>query len=243
MAAEPAPFRDAEAWLAARGITREPILEEAPAPPAEPGSEPDPATAAPVSPRDATRLAAQVAADAAVAGAEQQASPVVTFGLEDEVAGAVAFLRRSTAGAPQSEGRLADKLRQRGHPAVVIEHALAQARRERVVDDAAMAAALVEEKRRAGHAPARIRRDLLARGFDAELLDPLLLAAESEDQEAAAFATAVEKAARLTAVPTDTAFRRVVGHLSRRGYPEGLARKVARQAVFTSRDAERAAGR
>jgi hypothetical protein len=43
-------------------------------------------------------------------------------------------------------------------------------------------------------------------------------------------------------VETETAYRRVVGYVARRGYPEALARKVAREAVFASRDAQRAAG-
>jgi len=105
-----------------------------------------------------------------------------------------------------------------------------------------MAAALVEERRAKGHAPSRIRRDLRARGFGDDLLDALLASAEAEDPEAAAFALAKEKAESLSGVATDTAFRRVAAYVARRGYPEGLARKVAREAVFASRDAERTAG-
>lgn len=282
MADHATPYRDAEAWLAERGVVREPI-HLAPPPPAEdaPPSAPphrgpspevtvgtgagaDAADAAggaegsrtegadaveaerpvgEVGAREAHRLLGQAGADAALAAAEREAAPSTAPGLEDEVARAVAFIRRSTAGAPQAEGRLRDKLAERGHPEQVVVSALERARRERLIDDAAMATALVEEKRRAGHAPARIRRDLRGRGFTDEVLDPLLAAAESEDQEAAAFAVAAERAARLTGAATETAYRRVVGHVTRRGYPEGLARKVARAAVFTSREQERAAGR
>ncbi len=248
MAAEATPFRDAEAWLAARGIDREPIRVE-PAAAAEDaddqGAASEPAAGAPgeVRPREAVQLAQQSAADSALAAGERAAVPSAEPGLEDEVARAVAFVRRSTAGAPQAEGRVKEKLSDRGHPAAVIDLALAQARRERLVDDAAMVAALVEEKRRAGHAPARIRRDLRARGFEDAELDPALAAAESEDQEAAAFALAAERAARLTAAPVENAYRRVAAHVARRGYPDGLARKVARAAVFASRDQAHTAGR
>jgi regulatory protein len=247
VAAEPAPFRDAEAWLAARGVPREPIRLEA----ADPGADTDePVTAAPppaggtaeVRPREAVQLAQQVAADAAVVAAERAAVPTGGEGLEDEVARAVAFVRRSTAAAPQAEGRLRQKLSERGHPTVVTDLALTQARREGLVDDAAMVAALVDERRRAGHAPARIRRDLRARGFEDAELDPALAAAEAEDQEAAAFAVASERAARLTAAPVEAAYRRVAAHVARRGYPESLARKVARAAVFASREDARVAG-
>ena len=248
MAAEATPFRDAEAWLAARGIEREPIHPEA-APGVEDaddrGVAPTPAVDDPgqVRPREAVRLAQQAATDAALVAGERTAAPSGQPGLEDEVARAIAFVRRSTAAAPQAEGRLREKLAERGHPPAVIDLALTQARRERLVDDAAMVAALVEEKRRAGHAPARIRRDLRARGFEDTDLEPALAPAESEDQEAAAFAVAAERAARLTAAPVENAYRRVAAHVARRGYPDGLARKVARAAVFASREDARTAGR
>lgn len=258
MPAGATPFRDAEAWLAERGVAREPIRVEPAAPPAgtdDPGGA-DPGGADPgprgvpvagdlteVRPREALRVAQQAAADAATVDAERAAAPTTAAGLEDEVARAVAFVRRSTTAAPQAEGRVRDKLAERGHAATVIDLALSQARRERLVDDAAMVGALVEEKRRAGHAPARIRRDLRARGFEDEVLDPALAAAEAEDQEAAAFAVAAERAARLTAAPVETAYRRVAAHVARRGYPEALARKVARAAVFAAREDARTAGR
>jgi len=248
VAAEATPFRDAEAWLAARGIDREPLHLE-PAAGAEDADdgvvarEPGAGDPGEVRPREAVRLAQQAAADAALVAGERAAAPSGAPGLEDEVARAVAFVRRSTAAAPQSEGRVREKLSDRGHPAAVVDLALTQARRERLVDDAAMVAALVEEKRRAGHAPARIRRDLRARGFEDAVLDPALAAAESQDQEAAAFAVAAERAARLTAAPVETAYRRVAAHVARRGYPDGLARKVARAAVFASQEEARTAGR
>lgn len=270
--------RDAEQWLAERGIERDPIrVDPAPPPPADPASMPpagragedaggarpaptgapsaseqhpageqrpadgDPAPV--VSARQAQHLAVQSAADAALLEGERasQADPGQRH-LEDDVAEAVAYVRRSASAAPQSEGRLRDKLEQRGWPEVVVEQALERARRERLVDDGAMAAALVEERRAKGHAPARIRRDLRARGFTDAVLDPLLAPAEAEDPEAAAFAVAQGKAAALSGADAETAFRRVAAYVARRGYPDGLARKVAREAVFAARDAERAAG-
>lgn len=243
---EPKPFRDAEAWLAERGVPREPIRVGAP-PDASPDAPAGPAAqdtgGPPVSPREAMRLAEQAAGDA-----EQQAGDQATYPdpkrprLEDDVAEAVAFIRRSTSATPQAEGRVRDKLTERGWPGAVVKQALDRARAERLIDDAAMAAALVDERRRKGHAPARIRRDLKARGFDDATLAAALAAAEAEDPEAAAFAVANDKAQRLTGVDTETAFRRVAAHVARRGYPDGLARKVARQAVFTTRDPERTAG-
>lgn len=269
--------RDAEAWLAERGIEREPIRVplEPPAPPDAPtpaptdppgsvadvepspnaagdrpedGPAPDASSApeqdaTPVGAREASRLAGQAAADADLVADEARSHPDTQQPrLEDDVAEAMAFVRRSTSATPQAEGRVRTKLAERGWPSAVIDLALERARRERLVDDPAMAAALVEERRAKGHAPARIRRDLRERGFGDAVLDAALGAAESEDPQAAAFAVAQEKAATLTAVPTETAFRRVAAFVARRGYPDGLARKVARDAVFASRDPEQTAG-
>lgn len=264
--------RDAEAWLAERGIRRDPIRVEPMAPPAPDGPSPsgqpsDQAAGAPVgdqpresaddpaptdagvadgpdlSARDAQRLLAQAEADAQLRDADQRATPQPAGKtLEDGVAEAVAFVRRSTSMTPQSEGRLRDKLGERGYAGPVITQALERARRERLVDDAAMAAALVDERRRKGHAPAKIRRDLRERGFDDATLDAALGNADGQDLEAAAYAVAAEKAARTTGVEAEAAYRRVAAFVARRGYPEGLARKVAREAVFTARDEQRAAG-
>lgn len=241
---DPPAFRDAEAWLAERGVRREPVTRppsHAPDPVSDPASDPD-RDAAAVSARQAARLAAQQAdqqveaADAAASARSPQPR------LEDDVAAAVAFIRRSTASTPQSEQRLRDKLAERGTPSVVVEQALADARRQRLVDDAAMVAALVDERRQRGHAPARIRRDLSARGFGAALLDAALADAEAEDPQAAAFALAVQRARRLTGQDVEAAVRRVTGYVQRRGYPDALARKVARDAVFATREDERTAG-
>lgn len=256
--------RDAEAWLAERGIEREPIRVplEPPAPPDtpdEPTGAPSDASSAtdassapasdrvqdapPIGAREASRLAGQAAADADLVADEARAHPPTQDPrLEDDVAEAMAFVRRSTSATPQAEGRVRTKLAERGWPSAVVDLTLERARRERLVDDPAMAVALVEERRANGHAPARIRRDLRERGFEDDVLDAALGAAEAEDPQAAAFAVARDKAATLTGVPTETAFRRVAAFVARRGYPEGLARKVARDAVFASRDPERTAG-
>jgi regulatory protein len=237
--------RDAEAWLAERGIEREPIRVTPGPAESPPGSGPgsDAPTGPPPSVREAAQLAEAGEVEAERRAAEAAATrPPPASSLADDVAEGLAFVRRSTANAPQSVGRLRRKLAERDTPAAAIDLVIERAHAERLVDDDAMAAALVEERRAKGHAPTRLRKDLVARGFDRDTIDRALAPVEAEDQEAAAFAVARSKADRLTGVDPETAFRRTVGHVARRGYPEGLARKVARQAVDVSRDPARSAG-
>lgn len=162
---------------------------------------------------------------------------------DDDVAEALVYVRRATAATPVAEGRLRDRLGARGHPPTVVEEALARARADGTVDDAAFVAALVEEGRRKGHAPRRVRATLEARGFDGPIVERALAEAEPTDLEAAAYAVAADRTRQLRGVAPETAFRRLVGHLARRGYPDMLARKVARQAVFTDREDQRTAER
>jgi regulatory protein len=233
------PFRSAEDWLADRGVRRDPI-RVAPTPPAEAptAAPPPPPPPPPTGPSDAVAAAA----DRTVSSAVQTDAAVEREDLGDAVARAVAFLRRSTAMHPASEQRLRDKLEQRDTPAPVINLALEQARRERIVDDAALIHALADERRAKGHAASRIRMDLRKRGFPDDLIDTALEATEREDPEAVAFGVARAKASSYGHLEPEAAFRRLVGYLARRGHPEGLARKVARQVVWVEREDERVAG-
>lgn len=234
------PFRDAESWLAERGIQREPIqvpVGETASPAAADrvtggGNQRADAASAPTEGASVVHGAAPVE-DAAVAG-----DPT----LRKEVAEALSFVRDSTAQAPQAEGRLRTKLAARGWSDEVIDATLDSARRARLVDDASMSEALVAEAAAKGHGPVRVRQDLRRRGFSQTTIDVAVAPLEQQDQGAAAFAVAQHKASTLTAVEAEAAYRRVVGYVARRGYPEALARKVAREAVFTARDAARVAG-
>lgn len=249
---------DAERWLATRGVPRErvtgPDLEEGapspsgdPAPLAPAGSDAAPEPRA----REVVDLAVQAARDAEYLAPSASETAAVDAPAEDEstttraddVDAAVAFVRRSTSNAPQSEGRLRSKLLDRGHDEATADRALARAREERLVDDDAILSALIAERRTRGHADARLRRDLRGRGFTGAQVDVALERAASNDPVAAAFAVAREQAARQRGVDAEIAVRRTVGALVRRGYGESLARKAARDAVYADREAQETAGR
>jgi len=237
---------DAEGWLAARGVRREPLVG------ATPGAANDaaPVPAPPVRPREVVDLARQSASDVppSTGGSGASIAPdddptTVSDEARGDVGAALAFIRRSTANAPQSEGRLRTKLRDRGHDEVTTESALERARAERLVDDEVLLDVLIAERRARGHADARLRRDLRGRGFTGLQVDEALARSADTDPAAAAFAVAREQAARQRAVDPEVAVRRTVGALVRRGHPEGLARKAARDAVYADREQRSAAER
>lgn len=242
--------RDAEAWLAQRGVRREPVVAR------------PPADAPPPGPAEVRDLVRQVARDRALDGgavgiaADDPEAADGTDGSEGTgrdaptpapaaggTAGALAFVQRSTANAPQSEGRLREKLRDRGHADAEIEAALVAARERGLVDDAAMLAALIAERRARGHAEPRLRRDLRARGFDGATVDAALAAHRDTDPLAAAFGLAREQAVRQRTVPPDAAVRRITAYLTRRGHGEAVARKAALDAVHADREPQRSAER
>lgn len=218
--------RDAEQWLAERGIDREPLIVAAPTISADDPSSP--------SSDNPSHPSVHVEAPQT-----DTSAPDVT---DPEVAKGLGFVRRSTAGAPQSERRLADKLAERGVDDATIQQIMSAARTEGLVDDEAMVVALVGERRAKGHGVSRLRRDLLERGFPRELVEHVLAPLAEQDPEAMAFDVARARAEQLVSLDAATAFRRTAGYVARRGYPDGLARKVAREAVFATRDDERIAG-
>ena len=245
---------DAERWLATRGVPRERVTgPELEGDASSSSSGTASAESSPPAPRvrEVIDLAVQSSRDAELSGAssapaahaEAPAEDETTTTRADDVDAALAFVRRSTSNAPQSEGRLRTKLLDRGHDAATVDAALERARGERLVDDDAILAALIAERRARGHADARLRRDLRGRGFTGGQVDAALERAASNDPVAAAFAVAREQAARQRSVDPEVAVRRTVGALVRRGHGESLARKAARDAVYADREAQEIAGR
>ncbi len=218
-----ATFKDAEAFLEELGVERRPLVVELPE--AEEGGR---------SSQDGAADVPGVDTDEVSAGTPPP--------LDEAVSEAIATVRRITAGAPASEGRVRRKLQQREYPAPVVDAAMERARRERLVDDDAMAAALVAEWRAKGHAPTRLRADLRKREFDEEVVERAVAVAEDDEPLAAAFAIAKDRAVKMRHVDAETAFRRIMGYLARRGHSEAVSRKAARDAVFDDRERERTAG-
>lgn len=148
---------------------------------------------------------------------------------EEHVTKAVAFLLRSTANRPQTESELASKLRQRQFDDEVVDAALARAKAMGAVDDAAFAAAWVEDRgRQRGYGLARVRQELARRQVPEDVAEAALAPLGERDELAVASDLARRRAQQLPAsLDPEAVARRLVGYLARRGYPRSLAQRAA----------------
>lgn len=154
---------------------------------------------------------------------------VDTAAVDREVERAVTFLLRSTRTRPQTEAELADKLRGRGVPAEIATAALERGRQLGAVDDAAFAAAWVDDRgAERGYGRARLRQELARRRVPDHLIDAALERLADRDEEAVATELASRRFATMPdSLAPEQAARRLAGFLARRGYPPGLAQRVA----------------
>jgi regulatory protein len=150
-------------------------------------------------------------------------------GRSDAVASAVQFVLRSTKIRPQTEAELRAKLRAREQPDDVIDDAIARATALGAIDDVAFAKAWVNDRALGrGYSALRVREELRRRAVAEPVIDTALEVLRTRDDLAVATELARTRAQRMpAALALEVVARRLVGFLSRRGYPESLARRVA----------------
>lgn len=182
------------------------------------------------------REALRAAEARAQAGAHRRVEPP-GHAVQDEhtpsgqITAALRFVLRSTQNRPQTEAEIAGKLRQRDYPEDTVEHTLAAARQQGIVDDAAFAAAWVDDRGiRRGLGELRLRDELAARGVGAADIDAALSRLDDRDEHHTARELARTRARQLPASLGPAArVRRLGNYLMRRGHPPGLAERVARE--------------
>ena len=104
-------------------------------------------------------------------------------------------------------------------------------RRHGYLDDAAMAEQLVRSAvERKGQGRQVIAQTLAKRGIPRDVADAALAALPDDDSERA-LEFARTKARSMSRLDHDTALRRLVGQLARRGYPSSVSMTAARQAL------------
>ena len=139
---------------------------------------------------------------------------------------------RLLTGSAKTRGQLAEALRKREIPAEVIEEVLSRYEEVGLIDDAAFAESWVASRHRGrGLSRRALANELRTRGVDNAVAAEAVARLDPE-QEVATARALVERKLRSTAgLDRQVRIRRLAGMLARRGYPEGLALRVVRQAL------------
>ncbi len=150
----------------------------------------------------------------------------------DPEAAARAICLRQLTGQPRTRAQLADALRRRGVPDDVAEHVLGRFTEVKLIDDAAFAAAWVDT-RHAGRGLARraLARELRQRGVDPDLVHEAVERLDPEQEAETARALVARKLPGTRRLDRQVRMRRLASMLARKGYSEGLALRVVREAL------------
>ncbi|WP_369200392.1 recombination regulator RecX [Streptomyces sp. PU-14G] len=151
---------------------------------------------------------------------------------QDPVERARAICLRLLTGTPRTRRQLADALRKRDVPTEAAEEVLARFEDVGLIDDGAFAAAWVESRHHSrGLARRALARELRTKGVDATVIDEAVGELDAEQEEETARALVARKLRATRGLERDKRLRRLAGMLARKGYSEGLALRVVRQAL------------
>lgn len=158
--------------------------------------------------------------------------------LAEQVAGTAAFdkaMRQAMnrlGSRAMSRRRLDRKLRDLEHPEAVRVMVLDRLTELGLLDDAALAAAVVRDlQNRKPAGPALLKKKLYEQGFEASLIDRVVAEAteDADDQRDAALALARKKSASMVRLAPDVRRRRLYGQLARRGFTPDTIRDTMEQ--------------
>ncbi|MET9145506.1 recombination regulator RecX [Streptomyces sp. NPDC058319] len=158
--------------------------------------------------------------------AEQGESP------GDPVELARAICLRQLTGTPRTRRQLADALRKREIPDEVAEEVLSRFEEVGLIDDGAFADAWVESRHHGrGLARRALAQELRTKGVDTALIDEAVGRLDAEQEEATARELIARKLRSTRGLDRDKRLRRLAGMLARKGYSQGLALRLVRQAL------------
>lgn len=151
---------------------------------------------------------------------------------KDPVERARAICLRMLTGTPRTRQQLADALRQREVPEEAAEELLSRFEEVGLIDDAAFAEAWVESRHRSrGLASRALARELRTKGVESELIAEAVGQLDPEQEERTARDLVERKLPATRGLEPTKRIRRLAGMLARKGYPQGLALRVVRQAL------------
>lgn len=150
----------------------------------------------------------------------------------DPVEQARAICLRLLTGTPRTRKQLADALRKREIPDDAAEEVLSRFEEVGLINDSAFADAWVESRHHGrGLARRALARELRTKGVDSTLIDAAVSQLDSEQEETTARELVARKLRSTRGLDRDKRLRRLAGMLARKGYPEGMALRVVRQAL------------
>ncbi|MGW4896143.1 regulatory protein RecX [Kitasatospora sp. NPDC004240] len=139
---------------------------------------------------------------------------------------------RLLTGAAKTRKQLADVLRRREIPDEAAERVLDRLEEVGLIDDAAFAEAWVESRHAVrGLSRRALTQELRTRGVAGEAIERAVAQVDHEDEAEAARALVERKLRATRGLERQARTRRLVGVLARRGYSEGLAFRVVREAL------------
>ncbi|MFF8615717.1 recombination regulator RecX [Streptomyces sp. NPDC015350] len=139
---------------------------------------------------------------------------------------------RLLTGTPRTRKQLADALRKREIPDEAAEEVLSRFEDVGLIDDAAFAGAWVESRHHGrGLARRALVRELRTKGVSSDVIDEAIGQLDSEQEEATARELVARKLRSTRGLDRDKRLRRLAGMLARKGYGEGMALRVVRQAL------------
>jgi regulatory protein len=157
----------------------------------------------------------------------------------DPEALARAICLRLLTGRARTRAQLADALRRREVPDDVAEHVLGRFTDVGLIDDTAFAGAWVSTRHTGkGLARRALARELRQRGVDAVVVDEAVARLDPEQELETARALVARRLPGTRGLDRDKRIRRLAGMLARKGYGEGLAVRVVRDAIEAEADAD-----
>ncbi|MDQ0598464.1 regulatory protein [Streptomyces canus] len=150
----------------------------------------------------------------------------------DPVERARAICLRLLTGTPRTRKQLADALTKKGIPDEAAQEVLSRFEEVGLINDSAFAEAWVESRHHGrGLARRALAQELRTKGVDSTLIDAAVSQLDSEQEEATARDLVARKLRSTRGLDRDKRLRRLAGMLARKGYPEGMALRVVRQAL------------
>ena len=139
---------------------------------------------------------------------------------------------RLLTGNPRTRKQLADALRKREIPDEVADEVLSRFEEVGLINDGAFADAWVESRHHGrGLARRALAQELRTKGVDSTLIDEAVSQLDSEQEETTARELVDRKLRSTRGLDRDKRLRRLAGMLARKGYSQGMALRVVRQAL------------